>query len=207
MTKQFAFFLDSSLCSGCKTCQMACKDKHNLDVGLLWRRVYEVSGGGWKREGTLWISNVFAYHLSIACNHCEQPICLKSCPNKAIIKREDGIVFIDEEKCMGCRYCEWGCPYSSPRYNRATGIMSKCHFCYDLIDQGKSPACVSACPMRALDFGDLDVLRKRYGKTNSVPPLPHPSLTGPAIVIKPHRDAIRAGKEGARIINREEVGA
>jgi len=185
---------------------MACKDKHNLDVGLLWRRVYEVSGGGWKQEGTLWHSNVIAYHLSVACNHCERPVCLRSCPNRAIEKRRDGIVIIDDKKCMGCRYCEWNCPYSSPQYDSQKGVMTKCHFCHDLIDQGMIPACVAACPMRALDFGDLDSLRKKYGEANPIPPLPRFSLTHPALVIKPHRDAARAEREGAKIINREEVG-
>ena len=70
MPKQCAFYFDSSACSGCKACQMACKDKHGLHVGLLWRRVYEVTGGGWARRGEAWLSSVFAYNVSLACNHC-----------------------------------------------------------------------------------------------------------------------------------------
>jgi anaerobic dimethyl sulfoxide reductase subunit B (iron-sulfur subunit) len=70
MTKQYAFYFDSSACSGCKACQVACKDKHNLEVGRLWRRVYEVSGGGWQRQGQAWTTSAFAYNLSLACNHC-----------------------------------------------------------------------------------------------------------------------------------------
>lgn len=205
MKKQFGFYVDSSACSGCKTCQVACKDKHDLDTGLLWRRVYEVSGGDWLEEGEAWIANVFAYNVSMACNHCENPVCLKGCPASAISKREDGIVIIDQHKCIGCRYCEWACPYGAPRYSKKSGTMTKCHFCFDYIDQGQAPACVAACPLRVLDFGDVRELRTKYGKTSEIYPLPRASLTRPALVIKPHREAVRAENEKAVIANREEV--
>ena len=84
MSKQYAFYINSSACSGCKTCQVACKDKHDLDVGILWRRVYEVSGGDWIQDGDAWTPNVFAYYVSISCNQCEEPICVSSCPTKAL---------------------------------------------------------------------------------------------------------------------------
>ena len=205
MVKQYAFYFDSSVCSGCKTCQIACKDKHDLEVGRLWRRVYEISGGKWERRGPLWSPQVFVYNLSIGCNHCEDPLCMKSCPTKAISKRKDGIVVIDRNKCIGCRYCEWGCPYGSLQFNRSSGTMSKCSFCFDLIDRGEQPVCVTACPMRALDFGDLSELSQKYSGSNSVYPLPDPNLTGPSIIIKPHRDATRAKMEKGRIANIEEV--
>ena len=106
---------------------------------------------------------------------------------------------------MGCRYCEWVCPYSSPQFDELRGIMTKCHFCFDLIDEGKIPVCISACPQRALDFGEITELKKKYAGTDSVHPLPDPMLTEPALVIKPHRDAERAKEEKAPIANREEV--
>lgn len=205
MVQQYAFYLDSSVCSGCKACQMACKDKHDLEVGRLWRRVYEIAGGEWVRKDNLWSPGVFAYNLSIACNHCSSPICQKFCPAGAISKRKDGIVFIDREECVGCRLCEWQCPYDSPQFDRISGTMSKCDFCLELIDSGQSPVCVSACPMRALDFGSLDELKKKYHGSNNVYPFFNSSLTGPSIVIKPHRDAGRAEKEKAKIANKEEV--
>jgi anaerobic dimethyl sulfoxide reductase subunit B (iron-sulfur subunit) len=205
MDKQLAFYFDSSVCTGCKACQMACKDKHNLEVGLLWRRVYEVSGGQWRKNGNLWQPDIFAYNVSLACNHCRKPICQKSCPTGAIFKRGDGIVFIDDKKCAGCRYCEWGCPYGSPQYDRKSGIMTKCHFCFDLVDLNLPPACVAACPMRALDFGPLSELKKRYKGDEEIYPLPNPALTEPAVLIKPHRDASRARREKGRVANREEV--
>ncbi len=204
MKKQLAFYFDSTSCSGCKACQIACKDKNNLEPGLLWRRVYEVAGGNWEQQGTSWINNVFSYNISISCNHCEKPVCLESCPTSAIIKREDGIVYIDETKCMGCRYCEWACPYEAMQFNDESGIMQKCNFCLDYIDEGKKPSCVTACPMRALDMGTPEELKEKYGNDN-VFPLPNQSYTKPAYVITPHPSAKIATKENASVINEEEV--
>jgi anaerobic dimethyl sulfoxide reductase subunit B len=155
MKKQLTFYFDSSSCSGCKTCQMACRDKHDLARGVLWRRVYEVAGGDWKKEGQwpgcpIYTPTSSQWHAIIAKNL----ICLTSCPNKAISKNDNGIVLIDEKKCMGCRYCEWTCPYGALHYDSQRGVMSKCTMCEDLILQGKKPACISACPMRAMEITD-----------------------------------------------------
>ena len=130
---------------------------------------------------------------------------MTSCPTDAFAKREDGIVVLDGEKCIGCRYCEWACPYGSPQYDRDAGIMTKCHFCFDYIDLGRSPACVTACPGRALDFGELSELRNRYGGSSDIYPLPRPSLTEPAIVVKPHKDSVSAENRNAEVTGREEV--
>jgi anaerobic dimethyl sulfoxide reductase subunit B (iron-sulfur subunit) len=204
--KQLAFFVDVSACSGCKTCQMACKDKHDLPVGQLWRRVYEVGGGGWQAAGPAWVPNVVAYHLSVGCNHCEQPICVDVCPSGAMQKRPDGIVIIESERCLGCRYCRWACPYGAPQYDERRGVMAKCHLCYDEIDAGRQPVCVSACPMRALEIGELDEIRSRYGAVADTFPLPPVEHTRPALVIKPHPDTGKTDRLSLSIINREEVG-
>jgi anaerobic dimethyl sulfoxide reductase subunit B len=206
MKKQLTFYFDSSSCSGCKTCQMACRDKHDLARGVLWRRVYEIAGGDWKKEGMAWVPDIYSYFISMACNHCEKPVCLTSCPNKAISKNGNGIVLIDEKKCMGCRYCEWTCPYGALHYDDQNGVMSKCTMCEDLILQGKKPACISACPMRAMDLTD--------GAMAGIPgqperpdmfPLPDPDITQPALVVKPHPHSVRAEKDKLRINNKEEV--
>ena len=199
---RLAFFFDSSTCSGCKTCQMACKDKNDLPVGQVWRRVYEVTGGGWKKNGATWTQNVAAYNLSVSCNHCDDPICARNCPTKAIRKREDGIVLIDQGACIGCKYCAWACPYGALQFNPDKGVMGKCDLCVDYVDQGKNPSCVDACPMRALDFGDYGELLRKYGDSSHLHPLPDPSITRPSIVIKPHRSA---GESDARVSNLEEV--
>lgn len=205
MATQLAFHYDQSACTGCKACQIACKDKNDLEVGTLWRRVVEVQGGDWVRQGSIWVNNLSTYHLSIACNHCAEPICKEVCPAQAITKRDDGIVLIDQDKCIGCRYCEWACPYSAPQYQEDKGTMSKCDFCADRIDDGLAPACVASCPMRALDFGEIEELRAKYGDVGYVYPLPDPALTEPALVITPHRAAALGEREDLRIANLEEI--
>lgn len=205
MTRQYAFHFDSAACSGCKACQVACKDKHGLPVGLLWRRVYEVTGGSWTRAGAAWVSSVFVYHLSVACNHCAQPICAQVCPAAAISKRADGIVLINPHKCLGCEYCSWACPYGALQYDASAGRMTKCTFCSDQIDAGLPPACVAACPLRALDFGDQSELEARYGRQAEIFPLPEAHLTRPALVLNPHADAWRAEIDPAGLENWEEV--
>lgn len=202
MSKRLAFYFDSSSCSGCKTCQMACKDKNNLAIGQVWRRVYEVSGGGWQKQGNAWTQDVFAYNLSMSCNHCEDPICAKNCPTKALWKREDGIVQIDQNKCIGCQYCLWVCPYGAPQFNPETGTMGKCDLCADYIDEGKNPSCVDACPMRALDIGDYDELLQKHGSSDHIYPLPDDAITSPSICIKAHP---KADQPNPSVGNLEEV--
>ncbi|MCG6956907.1 MAG: dimethylsulfoxide reductase subunit B, partial [Gemmatimonadetes bacterium] len=181
-----AFWFDASACSGCKACQVSCKDKHGLPLGVRWRRVYEVAGGGWTRRDGAWLNDVVAYNLSVACNHCERPICVEVCPAGAITRRDDGVVLLDSERCVGCRYCEWACPYGAPQYDAAGGRMTKCTFCVDEVDQGGTPTCVTACTLRAMDFGTLEELEARHGPGAGMHPLPHPGLTRPALAVTPH---------------------
>jgi anaerobic dimethyl sulfoxide reductase subunit B (iron-sulfur subunit) len=202
----FGFFIDSSSCSGCKTCQVACKDKNDLQAGIRFRRVYEVAGANWtKTDEGAWEHDMVVYNLSVACNHCENPACVSACPTKAMHAEPDGMVLIDPEKCAGCHYCEWACPYGSPQYNQEKGIMQKCDFCRDYVLEGKKPVCITSCPMRALEFGPISLLIENHGDNRSVFPLPDPSLTKPAICIKPHPSASKARELGAIIINREEI--
>ncbi len=203
--KQIAFYYDANRCSGCKTCQIACKDKHGLAVGILWRRVYEVSGGRWIQEGKAWRHSVRSYYMSMACHHCSDPICVQTCPTGAMHKTDMGIVLVDATKCVGCRYCEWACPHGAPRFDAAAGVMSKCTFCIDELQSGKEPACVAACPMRVLAFGERVELEQRYQGVNTIFPLPQSHLTDPSIVITPHRNACKAENDQAIINNREEV--
>ena len=136
MNGPFVVHFDASSCTGCKACQAACKDHNDLPAGILWRRVYEVSGGGWTRAGAAWTHDVFAWNLSLSCNHCERPVCAEVCPTGAVRRREDGVVLLDSGKCMGCRYCEWACPYGAPRFDAARGVMTKCDLCADRLEEG-----------------------------------------------------------------------
>ena len=213
----YAFTFDASACSGCKACQIACKDKNHLPTGVLWRRIYEVSGGSWQQQGAAWTSDVFAYNLSITCNHCVHPKCAGVCPTDAYIVRPDGIVYIDETKCMGCGYCAWACPYSAPRYNPELRHMTKCNFCFDNLDAGLSPACVAACPLRVLDFVMIDdeqwtvnglsstVCRPLWETPGTEHPFPLPtfSRTQPHLALKPHVGMVN-GLEKV-IANQEEI--
>lgn len=202
---QLAFFIDVSACSGCKACQVACKDKHDLEPGRLWRRVATVEGGEWVRQGEAWRTTAFAYSVSLSCLHCRQPACVNGCPTGAMRKQEDGTVVVDADRCIGCRYCEWTCPYGAPRYDAAAGRASKCDFCADERREGRPPACVAACPMRALEYGELADLETRYGtEGRDLYPLPSPATTEPSVVIKRHARA--AGKPAPpRVGNREEL--
>ena len=147
MSAQYGFFIDSARCTGCKTCELACKDYKNLTPDVSFRRIYEYAGGDWQEDNGVWQQNVFAYYLSIACNHCEDPACTKVCPSGAMHKRDDGFVVVNEEVCIGCRYCHMACPYGAPQYNAAKGHMTKCDGCYDRVAEGKKPICVESCPL------------------------------------------------------------
>lgn len=205
MAEQLGFYFDQSKCNGCKACQIACKDKHDTPIGVNWRRVVEYTGGSWQQDGDTFTPNVFSYYTSISCNHCKTPICVQVCPTTAMHQGEDGVVTVDPGKCVGCRYCEWACPYSAPQFNAELGHMTKCDLCADYRATGQNPACVDACPSRALDWGPIEELREKYGDTQAVAPLPDPSITNPRLVITPHRDAEPWKNPTGDIVNREEV--
>lgn len=199
----YAFYFDSRFCSGCKACQIACQDKHGLAIGQSWRRVYEVSGGEWQQQGAAWISHLYAYHLSIACNHCARPICAEVCPSRAMTVRPDGIVLVQTERCLGCNYCRWACPYEAPQLDPQHGWMTKCTFCEDELAQGRPPACVAACGLRTLDFGELSDLQRRYPGSAEVYPLPAASLTEPGLLIRPHATAEQAARQAKHPLGQE----
>ncbi len=205
MPKQYAFHVNLATCNGCKACQIACKDKNNLPAGIRWRRVVEYGGGNWNTNGGFDTPlGVFSYYVSSACMHCEKPVCAEVCPANAISKRADGIVLINQDQCIGCRYCQWACPYGAPQFDEKRGVMTKCTMCEDLIAKGERPACVDACILRGLDFGELSEMRAKYGNANAIEPLPSASMTSPAIVFTAHKDAQVSGKGTGAILSLPE---
>ena len=143
--KQALFILDLDRCTGCAGCVVACHNENPVDGDLSWRRIHTFN------PQRLPAAPVF--HLSLACNHCLEPACLAGCPANAYTKdARTGAVLIEEDMCMGCRYCSWVCPYEAPQFNSGTGIMEKCTFCDQRQAEGLAPACVVACPTDALRF-------------------------------------------------------
>ena len=192
---QYGFFIDLVKCTGCKTCVIACKDAHSLPVGTNYRKVIEFVEGDWKKDANgAWLQDVRGYYVPIACNECADPACVKVCPTKAHFKREsDGLVLIDEKKCIGCVACAQACPYGAPVLDETAHKMHKCDACADRLAQGLLPICVEACPQRAIEFGEISELRKKYGENADIAPLPSSNTTKPSLVI---RLPLNMGKQG-----------
>jgi len=146
MATQRAFYVDAARCIGCDTCSMACRNQYHQE-GTVWRQIYPLAEEIYGHRDRAYVS--------LACNHCEVPSCLQSCPTKAYYKREDGVVVHEPDKCIGCKQCIRACPFGAPRYSTSTGRVGKCSLCYQRLDDGKEPACVQACPTGALSLIDL----------------------------------------------------
>ena len=138
MRKGFTF--DAALCVSCKACSAACILENGLRPGT--RTLF-----AWNEHA---LPLVGVINLSMACNHCAEPACASGCPALAYTVSPDGIVIHHADRCMGCGYCTWRCPYDAPKINPALGYIEKCHFCGDRTTQGVEPACITACPTGAL---------------------------------------------------------
>jgi anaerobic dimethyl sulfoxide reductase subunit B (iron-sulfur subunit) len=148
---QKGFFLDLTRCTACYACVVACKDQNDIEAGpVKWRRVVRFELGRFP--------NVSVRSFSLACMHCGKPPCVESCPTGTIKKRENnGIVVVDNAKCIGCRTCFLTCPFGAPQFN-TDGRMEKCDYCLERTEQGLEPACVQACPARAISSGTIEEL-------------------------------------------------
>lgn len=181
---QYGFYMDTARCTGCKTCELVCKDYHDLGPDILFRRILDYEGGTWTQndDGT-WNQAAFNYHISISCNHCDNPACMAECPTGAIQKDDEtGLVGIDPALCTGCGTCKMVCPYLAPRIDESLNVARKCDGCLARVRNGEQPMCVGACPLRALEFGPIEELREKHGDVCQVPPLLEPT-TGPNLVI------------------------
>ena len=181
---RYGLIVDLNICTGCMTCVLACKQENLTRPGIQWAKILELENPALDR---------IAY-VRKACMHCDDPPCLESCSAKAISKRADGIVLIDQKACVGCKDCVNACPYVVPRLNpekeyfpgtalpyeknaapyrtQLAGKASKCTLCAHRVDKGKEPACVEGCPSKALTFCDLDdpkgPIRKGLGESRQL---------------------------------------
>ncbi len=161
---QVGILIDTTRCIGCRACQLACKQKNGLPAdaaNLPANRTFPEALSDttftlidFRRTGGSETKPVFTT-VKKQCMHCLEPACASVCPVGAIQKTARGPVVYDPEKCMGCRYCMAACPFGIPKFewDSANPRIRKCEMCNDLIEQGKQPACVAACPTQALVFG------------------------------------------------------
>jgi anaerobic dimethyl sulfoxide reductase subunit B (iron-sulfur subunit) len=205
MTQQ-GFFFDCGRCTGCKTCVLACKDYKKLGPETQYRKVYDYEGGSWTQQADgAWNSDAFVYHVSVACNHCDDPVCVMVCPTGAMHREQDkGLVVVDDKVCIGCGYCVLSCPYNAPKVDREKGYSVKCDGCVALVKAGEKPVCVAACPVRALDFGPVEDMQAR-GERANIAPLPVQSYTKPNLFIKAGDDARSASSTSGVLANPMEV--
>ncbi|MEG1517357.1 MAG: 4Fe-4S dicluster domain-containing protein [Raoultibacter sp.] len=190
MTK-YGMAIDLTRCAGCQTCVVTCQLHNNQRPGIAWGHVDALESGKWPDSKRVYLSH--------ACMHCEDAPCVSACPTGASVKRDDGIVTIDYEACIGCGNCIAACPYGArtlsmddvwffdaktPSPYEAEGVQrikvaEKCIFCCDRIKDGSNPYCVDACPTSARIFGDLDDSNSQinaYIKDNNAENLPNTSM-------------------------------
>tara|TARA_Y100000590_G_C15705245_1_gene1008326 strand:- start:1106 stop:1831 length:726 start_codon:yes stop_codon:yes gene_type:complete len=168
--KKLGLLIDLDVCVGCHACSVSCKEWNTLGTA---GPLSDIDEHGSSPDG-VWFNRVHSFEIvdnekdssfyfPKSCLHCENAACVTVCPTGASYKRaEDGIVLIDESKCIGCKLCSWACPYGAREYDQVQGTMKKCTLCVDRIynenleEQERVPACVSACPTNARHFGDFN---------------------------------------------------
>ncbi len=183
--ERMGFYIDMTTCIGCRTCQIACKDKNNLDAGILYRSVKTFETGSYPNPG--W------YHYSAACYHCETPKCVRFCPTNALYVAGDGTVQYEHRLCITCKYCVQYCPYGAVQYINGKARIGKCDSCKDLRDKGENPACVDACVTRSIEWGAISELRAKHSGeelTADLPILPPSEGTNPMLLIHPKKAAL-----------------
>jgi len=186
MAESMGFYTDTTVCIGCKACQVACHQWNNLPSGFGptqpngFRQSLPVLSGD-SYDNTRSLSDVNWRHvkfieqfstdrnrtqsawlmMSDVCKHCVNAPCLEVCPTGAILRTEFDTVYINGPACNGCRDCVSACPFGVIHMSEDTGIAQKCTFCYDRLKKGLTPACAQACPTESIQFGPIDQLRKK----------------------------------------------
>lgn len=149
MIKRNVLVIDLEKCIGCKGCSVSCKNEHEVPPGENYCWLYQ--------EGPTGVyPDVRMYYLPRTCMHCSEPVCVEVCPTRAAYSNEDGVVMIDEDRCFGCQYCVWACPYEARFLHPTKRVVQKCNLCIHLTSRGEDPNCVSNCPAKARVFGDVN---------------------------------------------------
>jgi Fe-S-cluster-containing dehydrogenase component len=176
-TTKTIFVFDENKCVGCNACSVACMNENEVDPAIPWRNVY---------LAPVEKPDLPLFYLSMSCNHCEDAPCMKGCPALAY-SRDDitGAVLHHADKCIGCQYCTWTCPFDAPKYNPDKGIVEKCTFCNHRLLEGRQPACAELCPV-----GALEVEQTTFSREESLASSPVPVDVGSKIKIIP----LEAGK-------------
>jgi len=170
--KRFAMGIQNHECIGCGSCVTACKTENNVPEEPFYFRtwveryvvkndnsviVHSINGGSGEISENIKEQDVLrSFFIPKLCNHCDNPPCAQVCPVGATFKTEDGIVLVDEYRCIGCSYCLQACPYGARYIHPSTGTADKCTLCYHRINKGLDPVCVEVCPTQARVFGDLE---------------------------------------------------
>jgi DMSO reductase iron-sulfur subunit len=172
---RYGFVINMEHCIGCNACVVSCKAYNELEPNMKRRKVRDIDEN--------LVGSAIRCYISTACNHCEEPACMKSCPTGAYTKDENGIVVHNQKVCIGCKMCAWACPYEAPTYNYEINKMDKCDMCKDRLAEGLEPWCVHSCPMDALSIVDMDEIdESQYVRT--VPGFPSEKITDANVRIK-----------------------
>ena len=191
--EQYRFHFNMTKCIGCRSCEIACNEQNGNPADIRWRRMGEIEGGVYP--------DTHRHYLSMGCNHCLDPDCLRGCPVNAYTKDPiTGIVLHSADACIGCQYCVWNCPYSVPQFNPERGVVGKCDMCHGRLIDGREPACANACPEAAIEIEIVNLAdwRENYAAAES------PGMPSACHTISTTR--ITLPTQGAAALERVDVG-